>query len=225
MKKKIAKKIKDGVVETYSKIADEFDKTRQFGWEEFEYFLNFIEDGDSLVDLGCGNGRFLDFIKKHRKVDYLGIDNSKKFIEIAKKKFGDDIFVQGDMLEIPLEDSFCDVVCAIASFHHIPSDSLRMIALKEIHRVMKPKGVFILSVWNLFQPKYRKYVVWSFLRWVFSFGKFDFGDTFISWGKSGISRYYYAFTLRKLEKLVKKSGFKILEKNVNNNIILVCKKS
>jgi ubiquinone/menaquinone biosynthesis C-methylase UbiE len=103
------------------------------------------------------------------------------------------MFLEGDMTKIPLEDDFCDVVCAIASFHHVPSDRLRLVALKEMIRIMKSDGVLVLSVWNLFQAKYKKYVIWSYLKWLISFGKFDLRDTFIPWGNSGIRRYYHAF--------------------------------
>jgi hypothetical protein len=41
MRRKTAKKIQDGVVETYEKIADEFDKTRRADWKEFEEFFAF----------------------------------------------------------------------------------------------------------------------------------------------------------------------------------------
>ncbi len=224
MRARIAKNLQEDVVKTYDEIADEFDRTRRADWSEFEDFLRFIKDGEKLVDLGCGNGRFLDFIRKHREVEYLGIDNNKKFVEIAKSKYGEDLFLEGDMTKIPLGDEFCDVLCAIASFHHVPSQKLRLLALKETVRVLKSGGTLILSVWNLFQPKYKKYVIRAYFKWLISFGKFDLRDTFIPWGKSGIDRYYYAFKVKELRKLAEKSGLKVLEEKVGRNIIIICKK-
>ena len=63
MNKETAKKILKKVAKDYEAISEEFDKSRKTKWEEFELFTPYIKDGDFLVDLGCGNGRFYDFIK------------------------------------------------------------------------------------------------------------------------------------------------------------------
>ena len=74
------------VVKDYTEISEEFDKTRKNKWEEFDKFLKYIKDNNVVADVGCGNGRFYQFLKKHRKTKYIGIDNNKKLLEKTKKE-------------------------------------------------------------------------------------------------------------------------------------------
>jgi alkylated DNA repair protein alkB family protein 8 len=230
MRKKIAEKLSRKVVEDFDNIAEEFDKTRKSNWKEFDSFLPYIKDNQILIDLGCGNGRFFHFIKKHRKIKYLGIDKSKKLIEKACEALkntqnnNETKFIEGDILKIPVDNNFADVVSAIASIHHIPSQELQGKAIHEIHRILKPDGIAIITVWNLYQPKYRKYIWYSWIKWLLSLGAYDINDVFIPWGNSGIKRYYHAFTKNKLERLIKKNGFEIIKYEITDNIIFICKK-
>lgn len=205
-----AKKLLEKVKNDYDAISDEFDITRKREWKEFEIFLADIKDGQHIADIGCGNGRFLEFLNKHKKIEYIGIDNSKNLIKKAKETYGDH-FKEGDMLEIPLANESQDVVVAIASFHHLPNEKLRKKTLKEFARILKPKGTLLLTAWNLYQGKYDKY-----------FEK-DSQDTYIPWGKSGINRYYYAFKPAELKSLLS-DLFEIKQYHKGNNLVFICKK-
>ena len=225
MNAKTATRLLQKVVEDYDNISTEFDRTRKSDWKEFQSFLPYIKDKDFFIDLGCGNGRLSEFISKQKRIDYLGIDNSRKLLEKAKKNYPERNFEYGDLLNTNCKNNSADVVAAIASFHHLPSQKLRQASLREIHRILKKNGIFILSVWNLHQPKYKKYVWQARVRHLLSLGRYDLGDTFIPWGKSGTNRYYHAFTPKKLKKLLIKNGFKILEEKIDRNIVLICQKS
>lgn len=224
MNKKIAQHLLDKVVEDYNTISEEFNKTRQKNWEEFNIFPKYIKKGDTIADLGCGNGRLLDFLKDRQEINYIGIDNSITLLEKAKEQHKDGKFKNGDLLKLPLQDHSIDVAIAIASIHHIPSQELRKKALMDISRIIKPNGTLILTAWNLFQPKYKKYIWQSRLRHILSFGKYDSRDTFIPWGKTGIKRYYYAFKEKELQDLLKVNKFDVIEKKTGSNFTFVCKK-
>lgn len=221
---KTAEKILKKVQKDYDQISEEFHQTRQKQWKEFEKFLPYMENGETVADLGCGNGRFYKFLNQHRKVNYIGIDNSKNLLEEAKKQFSKVKFLEGNLLKIPLKDSSIKIAVAIASFHHIPSKKLRAKSLKEIYRILKLKGKFIITVWNLFQPKYIKYIWQARLKHIYTLGKYDSRDTFIPWGKSEVKRYYYAFKRKELKNLLEKNGFIILEEHFDNNIVFICQK-
>jgi hypothetical protein len=90
-------------------------------------------------------------------------------------------------------------------------------------RILKEKGTLIITVWNLFQPKYKKYIWKSRLRHILSFGKYDSRDTFIPWGKTGVNRYYYAFKPKEFIKLVD-NKFEIIKEIKGNNLIYICRK-
>ncbi|MDA1060589.1 MAG: class I SAM-dependent methyltransferase [bacterium] len=223
MRDKTAKKLLKKIKKDYNTISEEFNQSRQSDWKEFKSFLKYIKDEDFIADLGCGNGRFYDFIKEHRKIKYIGIDNSKRLLEHARAKKTK--FIHGDLLNLPLDDHDVDVAIAIASLHHIPSKELRKKAIQEMCRILKKKGTLIISNWNLFQPKYKKYIWKARLRHILSLGKYEWRDTFIPWGKSGVKRYYYAFTKKELQKLLTHNGFKIISENIDRNFTFICKKS
>lgn len=223
MDKKTALKLARDVVEDYNNISKEFDQTRQHDWKEFNEFLPYIKDNQALADIGCGNGRFFSFIKDKRDIRYLGIDISDHLLEKAISTFKEAKFKIGDILDIPSNKEKFDVVLSIAVIHHIPSKELREKAIKELHRILKKNSTLIITAWNLFQQKYKKYIWKSYVKHILSLRKYDLRDTFIPWGKSGINRYYHAFTQKELKKLLEKY-FDIIKETKGNNFVFICKK-
>jgi ubiquinone/menaquinone biosynthesis C-methylase UbiE len=203
----LAKNIKD-----YEMLAEDFSRTRQFTWD-IEILSQYTSDGDTVLDLGCGNGRLLEVLKKHR-IEYFGPDASKKLIEIARQKYPQNKFEVGDILNLPYSDNFFNKVFAIRTLHHIPSKEFRLQALKEIRRVLKPGGVLILTVWNVWGSKYKinllRVIKYSFLK-IIGKTKLDFGDTFIPWWKMGekVKRYFHFFTKKELKNLTEEVGLEV----------------
>lgn len=210
MKPNTAKELLDKVTNDYSKIAVEFDKTRKRPWPEFKYFKKYVRKNDTVLDLGCGNGRLYDFFRKHTHINYIGIDNNKAFIELAQKNYPRAKFLLGNLFNIPVTQSV-DSTLAIASLHHIPSSALRKKSIREIHSKLKNDGLLIITVWNLFQMAYIKHVVKGVFKFIIQLGKYDWNDTFIPWGKSGVQRYYHAFTPFELKRLLHNNDFTIIE--------------
>jgi demethylmenaquinone methyltransferase/2-methoxy-6-polyprenyl-1,4-benzoquinol methylase len=220
------KKITEDLRKVYNDISGEFDLTRGYAWKEFDLLRPYIGGTDCYVaDLGCGNGRLLDFLSKNGfGGNYVGVDNAISFLEIARRKYPDRDFVEGSLTDIPCVDSSIDVLAVVASFHHLPSVEARREALAEFSRVLKGGGVLYLTVWNLMgQVKYKKYVRRAFLKSLVS--SFKSRDLFIPWGQSRIMRYYYAFELNEIRDLLIGSGFDIVEEEVGNNFVFVCRKT
>lgn len=222
MKEATAKKLLQHVQESYNLIADEFSDSRYKSWEEFKYFKPYLKPQAEIVDLGCGNGRLLDFLNQEylahgpKSFHYIGIDNSNNLLKNAKKKHPEAIFLNGDQLTIPISENQADCILNIAAFHHIPSYSLRFQALLEMNRVLKTDGYLIITVWNLWQKKYFKALLKSIWKFFISFGDYSPNDLFISWKGSQekvgkVERYYHAFLPSELIRLVKKANFEIIE--------------
>ncbi|MBN1494223.1 class I SAM-dependent methyltransferase [Candidatus Peregrinibacteria bacterium] len=222
MKESTAKQLLKKVEQDYDLIADEFSETRKWLWPEFEGFKKYLKDGQTILDLGCGNGRLYPLLKDLKNLKYVGIDNNKKFVQLAKEKFKSAKFLYGNALSIPYS-SKVDILFIIASFHHIPSNKLRIKCIQEIKRLLTPNSVLIITVWNLFQPKYFSYILKSLFKYFIQLGKYNWNDTFIPWGNKKVLRYYHAFNKRELKNLFVKNGFKILEFTSNHNHCLVCK--
>lgn len=217
MKEKKAKKIMEDVKKTYNTIAEDFSNTRNRTEHEFKMFVKYIHPDKKILDLGCGNGRFLVFLKelikeKDLAQNYIGVDNSKELLKIAREKHPGINFILGDQLQIPLKNDTCDLIFNIRAFHHIPSKKLRVDALKEMKRVLKNDGIMVISVWNLWQMKYAKELASAFARWILTAGNYACNDTLIKWGKKR-KRYYHAFTRQEFIKTVKSAGMKIHDFN------------
>jgi len=225
MNKKNEQELLTKVKEDYEEIANEFDITRQYKWKEFKNFIQHLKNKQNISDLGCGNGRLYNFIEQNlEKFQYTGIDNVDNFLRIAKKQHPKGKFIKGKLEKIPLKNKSSDIVFAIASFHHLPSKELRIQSLKEIHRILKKDGIFIMTNWNLFQKKYKKYTWKARIKSILSLGRYGTKDTFIPWAKTSINRYYYAFKENELKNLLKNNGFKIISIETDRNITTICKK-
>ncbi len=241
MRENKEKKLLNKVKATYNLIANEFSDSRHANWEEFAFFSKYLFPNCRMIDLGCGNGRLINFLeenkynKKKSKYHYLGVDNSENLIEKAKTLHPNHKFILGDQLAIPEKNNSTDLIFNIAAFHHIPSPKLQIQALKEMKRVLKKDGIIIITVWNLWQKRYIKSIIKAGLKWLFTLGYYRFNDLFVPWGKEKIPRYYHAFLPTELQKIVQKAELEIMEifavkggKKVklgkSNNICLIAKK-
>jgi tRNA (uracil-5-)-methyltransferase TRM9 len=212
MKKEVAEEIIKSVKESFNLIAEDFSLTRERLWEDIKFLFDHLQKGEKVLDLGCGNGRFYPWFQE-KEVEYVGIDFSPRLIEIAKKNFSQGNFYLGNAFELPFKNSEFNAVFAIALLHHIPSNELRLKTLSEIKRVLKKDGLFALTVWNLWQKRYFKYLISEFKKKVLGKSQLDFKDCYIPWckGKVKVQRYCHAFTLRELKKIIQKSNFHILQ--------------
>lgn len=206
MRKTQANKLLSKVKKDYNKISEDFSNTRGHAWYEFDIYKEMLNEGDRVLDLGCGNGRLFGHLQDE-DIKYVGVDVSEGLLKHAKKNYRKANFKVGSFNKIPYKRPYFDKIFCVASFHHIPSEEYRMQALKEIKRVLKKDGTVAISVWNLWQKKYRKYVFES----LFRLNKYDFGDTFIPWSKTGVKRYYHAFTVFEMRGLLRDAGFYLVD--------------
>ncbi len=96
-----------------------------------------------LLDVGCGTGRFLDFVKQAwPRLHTVGLDMSDAYARHAKRRMARRSrmgFIVGKAEAIPLLDNSQDAVTSIFIFHELPP-KVRRIALREFVRVLKPGG-------------------------------------------------------------------------------------
>jgi len=200
--------------EIYNKIAPQFSETRKFSWQGFEKIKKYVNDGDKIIDLGCGNGRTAK-IFEDLNVDYLGIDNSEGLIKEAKKiiKNKNFDFEVGDITNLYLPKNKFNLALLVAVLHHIPSKDLQLAVLKNIHKTLKPGGRLVISNWNLWSWQYRKRY-WKYL--ITSKRKdqpiiMSLKDAFIPWKlkNNWQWRFVHSFSKGELKSLLKKAGFTV----------------
>uniref|UniRef100_A0A6P7EZC2 tRNA (carboxymethyluridine(34)-5-O)-methyltransferase n=1 Tax=Diabrotica virgifera virgifera TaxID=50390 RepID=A0A6P7EZC2_DIAVI len=136
------------VHKVYEKIADHFDDTRHKPWPNVVQFLDSFDVGSVLVDVGCGNGKYLG---RNNNIFDIGCDMSSNLLEICRKR-GFESFVTS-CLTLPLKDAIADGVISIAVIHHLANEERRIQAIREMVRVLKPMGRALIYVWAKNQCK------------------------------------------------------------------------
>jgi ubiquinone/menaquinone biosynthesis C-methylase UbiE len=202
--------------EVYNKIAKHFSDTRSWVTDDLVLLGKYVHDNDSVLDLACGNGRLYQLFseeKRESKIKYTGIDFSENLLAMAQKRFPNISVQVGDMRNIPCADSTFDVVFCLAAFHHLSSDIDRMTALKEIKRVLKPGGTFVMTNWNIYSD-WAKEKLKSGKWW---YGKNE-KEIVVPWrdGSGSVigERLYYAYTEEEIEKWCRDAGLKIKEQYI-----------
>ncbi len=142
---KTDEKIKS-VVEDYDDIAQDY-ADEFYGNKEYEKYIDiFLKSlkGRKILDVGCGNGNDCRYISS-KGFNVLGIDISKKMLEIAKANLPNIEFRLMDMCHMDFEDSSFDGIISNCSLFHVPSEILQD-TLKEFNRVLKNKSKLFIVV-------------------------------------------------------------------------------
>jgi SAM-dependent methyltransferase len=96
-----------------------------------------------ILDLGCGSGRDLRYFSRHG-FRVVGLDYSFRLLKLARK-FSHQPVVFGDISRLPFEESAFDAVWAVGSLLHLSRNALPS-TLAQIHKSLKPKGLFLASI-------------------------------------------------------------------------------
>jgi SAM-dependent methyltransferase len=111
---------------------------------------------DSLLDVGCGDGRFLqDLHRRYPDVETLGVDYSARSIALAEGMNPDLSFEVRDLLEDPPDNTY-DVVTAIEVLEHIEPNQCESF-VSAIRRTLSETGHLILTVPHTNKPVNEKH--------------------------------------------------------------------
>lgn len=102
----------------------------------------------TLLDVGAGTGRFLSFVKSAQpRLRIIALDLSEPYLERARRALSahrGTRFVNAPAEKMPLKDASVDVAVSIYLFHELPP-RVRSAVAREIARVLKPDGLFVLA--------------------------------------------------------------------------------
>nr|WP_152880033.1 class I SAM-dependent methyltransferase [Thermococcus sp. 101 C5] len=94
----------------------------------------------TVVDIGCGTGNILRFLRCER---YIGVEPSRGMRVRFREKHNFEP-LDGHFLKLPLPDETADAVISTYAFHHVP-DEEKEEAIKEMLRILKPGGALIIA--------------------------------------------------------------------------------
>lgn len=134
-----------------------------------------IEEGEQLLDIGCGPGWLASFALSKGFRRYVGVD---RVLPTNRSRGSDTVtFVEGSIFNLPFSDGSFDAVCLFDVIEHVPRGREEK-ALREIRRVIKVGGRLYLSTphasplhtsldptwWLLGHRHYRRATIRSLLR-------------------------------------------------------------
>jgi len=188
----------------YDKISNEFKKTRVFTWNWSDKFVNELDKHTTLLDIGCGTGRNMNY----KDINTIGIDISIPQL----KECQDNNRIQCDMTKLCFKDNSIDNIINIAAFHHLATIERRTMCLTEMNRILKPGGKILLSVWSINQPKKTRRIFTSY------------GNNIVYWRE--IPRFYYIFSENEITNLLN-NYFTIVKQfwDCGNEIFILEKKN
>jgi ubiquinone/menaquinone biosynthesis C-methylase UbiE len=108
-------------------------------------FAKRLPEDATVLDAGCGAGRDADILRK-QNLKVTGIDLSSGLLEVAKKKFPEITFVEGNLLSLPFEETSFDGVWSNTSLLHLETEEDVKQALSEMYRVLKKPGLLHVVV-------------------------------------------------------------------------------
>ena len=130
-------------------IAATYDRGRIHGPEVLDLWMSTVSSHvegrllNTILDLGCGTGRFSEALAVRFDAEVIGIDPSTKMLEQAQRKQLDSRvrYQPGRGEAVPLPDKSVDLIFMSMVFHHFDSPAL---AARECRRVLREGGTVFL---------------------------------------------------------------------------------
>lgn len=134
----------DQVADDYAaEFRDEMER-KPFDRKMLDWLAEKVGDLGVICDMGCGPGQIARYLS-HHGVKVCGVDLSPVMVERAQSLNPAIPFQQGDMLALTnVRDDYYGGVAAFYSIIHVSRHSVIQ-ALRELRRVLRPKGILLLT--------------------------------------------------------------------------------
>jgi len=158
---------------------------QKFKTKILEDVLKKLSSKSNLLDVGCGNGKFLYEIKKQTGCQISGVDFSKTAVKAVKASYNLDVFC-GTVIESSFENNYFDIITAWSFIEHVNNPSE---VLQKLYNMLKPGGNCILSCPN--------------------FNSFNAKVFKNKWYHLDCPRHLYIYTPKTITNLMEKIGFTV----------------
>lgn len=124
------------------------DHQRNINWPSLKRMLGSIK-GKRVLDAGSGNGLYTNILFREG-ANVSGVDFSNKLVEIARLRYPDISFFEGDLTQsLSFDSESFDIVFCKMVLMDIPVIKK---TISEFNRILKPRGECIISILHPFYP-------------------------------------------------------------------------
>jgi tRNA (uracil-5-)-methyltransferase TRM9 len=151
----------------YETTASEFDATRGQSWPGWNQLVPYLSTPLSVLDVGCGNGRFGVFLREQLRgpIRYTGLDNNETLLKAAEEALSSQAEMTStltvfDLLAAPLPSRTFDLVVMFGVLHHIPGQTTRNTIMQALSACVAPGGYLAVAAWCFYEyPRFRDRIV------------------------------------------------------------------
>lgn len=131
---------------TYNNMAAEYDTSPE-GRYTIPHKAELVKrvtlhDGDSVLDVACGNGTLLGELARKADVYAYGVDLSENMVAAARERHPNVTFQASPCVPLPFPDKSMDVITVSCAFHHF--EDPRAFG-EECMRVLKAGGTLYMA--------------------------------------------------------------------------------
>ncbi|MBE2183081.1 MAG: methyltransferase domain-containing protein [Anaerolineae bacterium] len=196
----------------YAQVGESFDATRGQAWRGWQPLLQYLHAPLTVLDIGCGNGRFALFLAESLPEDapirYIGVDSSAYLLDRARESCEQHgrlqtQFIQGDIVSGEIPEIEADCVALFGVLHHIPGRDRRLALVQTLAKRVRPGGILAFACWRFYEyERFRKHLQPMPEGW-----QVEAGDYLLNWGKHETAlRYCHYADDAEIAELVKAAG-------------------
>lgn len=132
------------IYETEGRFFDAFRPRILFERKWLERFAALMPTGGKVLDLGCGAGEPIAAYFLEQGFNLTGIDFARTMLDLARKRFPEARWIEGDMCNLDLAERF-DGIIGWDSFFHLKRDQQRALLPVLAHH-LNSDGALMLTV-------------------------------------------------------------------------------
>ncbi len=221
MNKATFNQILDVNTEFYKSVANSFSDTRQYPWKGWHKLLEELHkiklENPRILDIGCGNGRFYEFLKASNfPCVYHGIDNNKRLLQIAKQNSPDQNFELHDAItELENITGKFNLITLFGITHHIPDSAFRKKWFENILNLCDKSCLIVFTFWDFLSIEKYTLIDKAILENKgINVDELEPNDHFLGWDKQNdVVRYAHHFAEQELltiKQIFLEKGFTVL---------------
>ena len=136
----------------YGRSAAYYDSI--YTWKNYEKeakkLQRFIErykraTGSALLDVACGTGNHIKYLKKRYAVE--GLDINPAMLKQAREKYPEITFHRGDMCSFELGKRYDVITCLFSAIGHVKTKTKLRQAVRQMARHLEAGGLLVLEPW------------------------------------------------------------------------------